>query len=79
MFHQEASASFKPSTGQGGGGKHCFMLETHLRKNYEIVKLIHTLPASLGKEDCIYLYIPFRKLHLKAILRLQIEMCKWQH
>lgn len=51
----------------------------HLRKIDEIVKLIHTLPASLGKEECIYLYVPFRKLHLKAILGLEIEMFKWLH
>jgi len=55
------------------------VLVTHLRKNNEIVKFIHTLPASLGKEECIYLYIPFRKLYLKAILGLQIETLKWQH
>jgi len=49
----------------------------HLRKIDEIVKPIHTLPASLGKEECIYLYVPFRNLHLKAILGLEIETFKW--
>lgn len=62
------SVSFNSCVGQGG--KYCFVSVTHLRKNYEIVKLTHTLPASLGKEECIYLCIPFRKLYLKAILRL---------
>lgn len=80
MFHPGIDVSLKPGTRQGNRvGKYCFMLGTQMRKNDEIVKLTHTLPASLGKEECIYLYIPFRRLYLKAILRLQIAVFKQQH
>lgn len=79
MFHQEISVCFQTWYLGGGRGRYCLVLVTHMRKIYETVKLIHTLPASLGKEECIYLYVPFRKLYLKAILGLQIEVFKWQH